>query len=102
MELIKVMPSIIYLKIGGLKKELFSLAVHQLLDPSFGLFCVAASRRSVYPNPMSYLVPYHLKYFEFTGIIIAKAIADNIPVDAIFTNFFLKHILGFNFLNKKN
>ena len=59
-------------KLGGLKSELYTLAAQELFSPEYGLFQLSANNRSIQPNPNSYIIPNHLKLFEFAGLILAK------------------------------
>jgi len=79
---------------GGLRREYFSLMGKELFAPEFGLFKVSANQRSIQPNPISNIIPNYLLYFEFAGIILAKAIQDEQLMDLNFTKSFLKHVIG--------
>jgi len=39
------------------------------------------------------MVPSHLKFFEFAGIIIAKAMVEDCVVDAYLSRPFIKHLM---------
>jgi len=79
---------------GGLSREFFTLAAKELFDPSNGLFKISENHQTIQPSPFSDVVPNHLSYLEFAGIILAKAIASGIVLDLSLTKAFLKHILG--------
>jgi E3 ubiquitin-protein ligase HUWE1 len=57
---------------GGLRREFYSLVAEKLFNPDFGLFKLSGNGQSIQPSPQSRLIPYHLKLFEFCGIILAK------------------------------
>ena len=74
---------------GGVRKEWMTLLVRALFNPEYAFF--TAER---VPNPASGINPNHLKYFEFAGKIIAKAVHENINVDCHLPVFMYKEILG--------
>ncbi|KAL4508265.1 hypothetical protein ABPG72_003569 [Tetrahymena utriculariae] len=78
---------------GGPRREWFSLIFNQLLDPNFGLFVQSKKNYTYMPNPFSFLVPDHLIYFKFLGILLGKAFLENYPVQANFAKPFLKLFL---------
>lgn len=45
------------------------------------------------PNADSFVNPYHLKYFEFFGKVVGRAITTKNNVNAYFTRSFYKHII---------
>jgi len=48
------------------------LIAKELFNPNFGLFRLAANKRSLEPNPDSRMILNHLVFFEFAGIALAK------------------------------
>lgn len=79
---------------GGLTRDWFTSLVKELFNPNYALFKPSENCRSYQPNPSSSVNPYHLQYFEFAGLIIARAIIAGIYVDAHLTTSFIKQILG--------
>jgi len=79
---------------GGLRREFYELLTKELFSPLTGLFTLSDNKQAVQPSPFSEIVPNDLMYFQFAGIILAKAISDQIVVDLSLTKAFLKHILG--------
>lgn len=74
-------------------REWLNLIVDEMIDPENKLFVPSANESGFQPNTMSNIREHHLEYFKFSGQIIALAIINDIPVNAHFTPFFLKHIL---------
>jgi hypothetical protein len=80
---------------GGLTREWFELLVKDLFDPLYGLFGSSKNHGGHQPHPSSQLVvPDACDYFRFAGAVIARAMIQNIAIDAHLTSSFLKHILG--------
>lgn len=78
---------------GGPKREWYTLLVKDLFNPGYALFSPSANGRSYQPNPSSYVNPENLKFLNFAGKIIARALIDQINIDAHLTTSFCKHIL---------
>ncbi|KAJ3088054.1 hypothetical protein HK102_009664 [Quaeritorhiza haematococci] len=105
---------------GGVFKEFLTTLTRQAFDVNYGLF-QNTSEQLLYPSPQSYasqgklrelknggavsvggvLIPMfdwdshtQLKYFEFLGRILGKALYEGILVDAAFATFFLAKWLG--------
>lgn len=57
---------------GGLRREAFNICAKELFNPNNGLFRLSANKMNIEPSPYSWMVPYHLKLFEFAGIFLAK------------------------------
>jgi len=62
---------------GGLSREWFTLISKEIFDPKFGLFRYSTNGMSIQPSPSSRLIPSHLKYMEFAGMLIAKVLFDS-------------------------
>lgn len=68
--------------------------IKRSFDTQYGLF-KESEDRLLYPNPISeHIVPEHLEKFEFLGMIVGKAMYENILVELPFANFFLAKLLG--------
>lgn len=57
---------------GGLSREFYSLIAKELFDPNIGLFRLSDNKLSIQPSLISGIVPHHLIFFEFAGIMLAK------------------------------
>ena len=73
-----------------------------MFDPNFGLF-VETSDKFLYPNPsapMLYDATELPRLYNFVGMILGKAIFENIVVGNQFAHFFLSFMGGrYNFMN---
>ena len=72
-----------------------------MLDPAYGLF-IETKDRELDPNPESRLIvgAEHLVQFYFFGVIIGRAIYEEILVDSVFSKIMLRRMLGKpNFFN---
>jgi ubiquitin-protein ligase E3 C len=79
---------------GGVFKEFLTSITHQAFDMDYGLF-LSTSNQCLYPNPHSYArQSERLKYYEFLGRILGKALYEGILVDVFFASFFLSKWLG--------
>jgi ubiquitin-protein ligase E3 C len=81
---------------GGLFKEFMTELLKIIFYPGYGLFKINEKEQSLYPNPESrqILGAEHLEYFYFVGLVVGRAIYDNILIDAEFAQFFLRRLLG--------
>ncbi|KAI9140838.1 hypothetical protein BKA69DRAFT_1125395 [Paraphysoderma sedebokerense] len=79
---------------GGVYKEFLMALVKQTFNVNYGLF-KSTKDNLMYPNPSSFAKSeLQLKYFEFLGRIIGKAIYDNILLEVPLAPFFLNKWLG--------
>lgn len=79
--------------LDGVFKEFLEETLKTLLNPSLNLFCTTSDNR-LYPSPLSGLYEQnHLLLFQFLGRMMAKAIYEEILVEAPFANFFLTQVL---------
>ena len=74
---------------GGLKKDWFTTLVRALFNPEYALFT-----KDREPNPSSSVNKDHLRYFNFTGKIIARAVIDGVNLDCHLPTVLCKEILG--------
>ena len=80
---------------GGLVREWFSILAREVFNPNYALFRTAGGKASTFhPNPMSWVNPDHLSFFQFCGRIMGKALFDDQRLDAYFTRSFYKRMLG--------
>ena len=86
---------------GGLFKEFLVELSKIIFDANYGLFKITDDQ-TLYPNPESghFLGPDHIPLFYFVGLVVGRAIYDNILIETQFSQFFLRKILGkINYLN---
>jgi hypothetical protein len=81
---------------GGVARELFQLASEQLCHPDMGLFTYSAiNQMCMQINPMSgFINEDHLKYFQFCGRLMAKALFDRQIVNAHLVGNLYKQVLA--------
>ena len=78
---------------GGLRRDWFTQLVKEIFNPNYALFIPSSNKRSNQPNPSSYVNTEHMEYFRFAGRIIARALIDDVNLDAHLTTSFCKQIL---------
>ncbi|CAG8700294.1 2723_t:CDS:10 [Cetraspora pellucida] len=79
---------------GGLFKEFLTSLTRIAFNTEYGLF-LSTNEQLLYPNPHSYARhETQLRYYEFLGRILGKALYEGILVDAAFAGFFLNKWLG--------
>ncbi len=82
----------------GVVKDFIIELCKQAFSTQYGLFVNTTSTEeySIYPNPSSKLLhgEQHLNYFYFLGMIIGKAMYEQLLVDVPFARFFLSKLLG--------
>jgi hypothetical protein len=80
---------------GGLTREWFELLVRALFNPEYMLFGASKNHGGLQPHPSSPLLePEASEYFTFAGAVVARAMIQNIAIDAHLTSSFLKHLIG--------
>jgi hypothetical protein len=57
---------------GGLRAELLCKVAKELFSPGNGLFKLTPNENNLEINPMSFIVPNHLKLLQFAGLVLAK------------------------------
>ncbi|GAQ90225.1 E3 ubiquitin protein ligase [Klebsormidium nitens] len=83
---------------GGLFKDCMEGIIKVAFDVQYGLFKETADHH-LYPNPASHLVMTngdHLRYYEFLGKILGKAMFEGILADIPFATFFLSKLQSKN------
>lgn len=86
---------------GGILKEFIYEVAKKMLDPAYSLF-IEMKDRELDPNPESRLIfgPEHLDNFYVAGVIIGRAIYEEILLDSVFSKIMLRRMLGKpNFFN---
>jgi ubiquitin-protein ligase E3 C len=79
---------------GGIFKEFLETVIKEGFDPGAGLFCQTTDRR-LYPNPYAvHSVPHAMKYLEFLGKMVGKALWEGILIELPLAPFFLKKVRG--------
>jgi len=79
---------------GGLRREFYTIICEELFDPLKGLFLFDQNGICVQPSPASKIIQNRLIYFELSGIILAKAIRQELLVDVTLSKGLLKQIIG--------
>ena len=80
---------------GGVKREWLTLLSKEMFNPNYMLFTLAKNGSTYTINSDSGKYnPDHLRYFEFIGKIMAKAIFDGMMIDCYFTRIIYKLIIG--------
>jgi ubiquitin-protein ligase E3 C len=82
---------------GGIFKEFLVQLSRIIFEPNFGFFTKTEIEEDLYPNPSSSLFEHLpdetiLKYYEFFGKILGKAMFDGILIEPQFAKFFLKRL----------
>ena len=88
---------------GGLFKEFLIELSKIIFNPGYGMFKITENEQTLYPNPESesYLGAEQLIIFYFVGLVVGRAIYDNILIETEFAQFFLRKILGkINYVNE--
>jgi HECT-domain (ubiquitin-transferase) len=79
---------------GGIFKEFLEAVIKEGFDPEAGLFCQTTDRR-LYPNPHAlHAVPHAMKFIEFLGKMVGKALWEGILLELPLAPFFLKKVRG--------
>jgi hypothetical protein len=55
---------------GGPRADLFTKTVKELFSPDKGLFKSTPNMNNLEINPLSWLIPTHLKLMQFAGIVL--------------------------------
>ncbi|KAF7325528.1 HECT-domain-containing protein [Mycena kentingensis (nom. inval.)] len=73
----------------GLYKEFFTAICVEIFKPERGLW-VSNEKHEIYPNPASSArTPESLRWFNFVGRVLGKALYEGILIDFVFAGFFL-------------
>lgn len=82
---------------GGIFKEFLVEISKIIFEPNFGFFTKTEIEEDLYPNPSNSLFEHLddeviLKYYEFFGQILGKAMFEGIQIEPQFAKFFLKRL----------
>ena len=80
---------------GGLTKELLTLAMKEICDPNRGIVC-ATRDGSLYPSPLSSALGEDdaLELLQLAGALLGKALYENFLIQVPFATFFIGRLLG--------
>ncbi|KAJ3076476.1 hypothetical protein HDU98_002920 [Podochytrium sp. JEL0797] len=76
---------------GGVQKEFFQILIHQLMDPTFGMFSYDPETRTSWINPAS-LEPE--RQFELVGVILGLALYNGVILGCQFAGVVYKKLVG--------
>lgn len=79
---------------GGLTRDFFIELSREMFNPNYSLFNLSSSGSTYYPNPKSYVEVDHLRYFQFIGRIIGKALFDECLLECYFVKSLYKIMTG--------
>ena len=79
---------------GGLLRDWFTNLVNQLFNENYALFVSSKLNGRFLPNSNSKINEKHLSYFEFTGLIFARAIIAKVNLEPHLASPLLKKLLG--------
>lgn len=79
----------------GVLREWFFLVCQAIFDPQNALFVSCPlDRRRFFPSPASKVHPLHLRYFQFSGRVIALALMHKIQVGVVLDRVFFLQLAG--------
>ncbi|KAL8032963.1 hypothetical protein ABFX02_13G132000 [Erythranthe guttata] len=79
----------------GVLREWFFLVCQAIFNPQNALFVACPNdRRRFYPNPASKVDPLHLKYFSFSGKVIALALMHKVQIGIVLDRVFFLQLAG--------
>ncbi|XP_073026082.1 E3 ubiquitin-protein ligase UPL5-like [Primulina eburnea] len=80
----------------GVLREWFFLVCQAIFNPQNALFLACPNDcRRFFPNPASKMDPLHLKYFRFSGRVIALALMHRVQVGIVFDRVFFSLLAGY-------
>lgn len=79
---------------GGLTRDWFTCLIKEIFNPNYVLFTPSSNERSFQPNPSSKVNNDHIQYFVFVGKVLARAMIEQINLDAHLTVSLIRQILG--------
>ena len=84
---------------GGIFKEFLVQLSKIIFEPDFGFFTKTETDEHLFPNPSNSLFEHLsddtlLKYYEFFGKILGKAMFEGIQIEPQFAEFFLKRLVN--------
>lgn len=78
---------------GGIIKEFVNRVIKTAFDPQYGLF-KETPLKEIIPNPECIVTADKAKEYEFIGMIVGKAIYENILIEPKFAGSFLNLMIG--------
>ncbi|CAI8590554.1 unnamed protein product [Vicia faba] len=79
----------------GVLREWFVLVCQEIFNPKNALYLACPNdQRRFFPNAASKVHPLHLKYFSFSGRMIALALKSKVHVGVVFDRVFFKQLAG--------
>ncbi|GAB4826497.1 hypothetical protein Ancab_033393 [Ancistrocladus abbreviatus] len=79
----------------GVLREWFFLVCQAIFNPQNALFVACPhDRRRFFPNPASKVDPMHLKYFRFSGRVVALALMHKLQVGIVLDRVFFLQLAG--------
>ncbi|XP_058764263.1 E3 ubiquitin-protein ligase UPL5-like [Vicia villosa] len=79
----------------GVLREWFVLVCQEIFNPRNTLYLACPDdQRRFFPNAASKVDPLHLKYFSFSGRMIALALKSKVHVGIVFDRVFFKQLAG--------
>ncbi|KAI8102483.1 hypothetical protein M9435_006083 [Picochlorum sp. BPE23] len=82
---------------GGLTKELLTLAMKEICDPNRGILCATSRDGSLYPSPLASSALGEdgaLELLQLAGALLGKALYENFLIQVPFATFFIGRLLG--------
>ncbi|CAN8104238.1 unnamed protein product [Discula destructiva] len=80
---------------GGVSREWFQVLTRDMFNPNYALFIpVSSDKTTFHPNKSSHINDEHLRFFNFIGRVIGKAVYEGKLLDCYFSRAMYKRILG--------
>lgn len=80
---------------GGVSREWFQILTRDMFNPNYALFTpVSSDKTTFHPNKSSHVNEEHLRFFNFIGRVIGKAVYEQKLLDCYFSRAMYKRILG--------
>lgn len=80
---------------GGVSREWFQVLTRDMFNPNYALFTpVSSDKTTFHPNKSSHINDEHLRFFNFIGRVIGKAVYEGKLLDCYFSRAMYKRILG--------
>lgn len=80
---------------GGVSREWFQVLTRDMFNPNYALFIpVSSDKTTFHPNKSSHINEEHLRFFNFIGRVIGKAVYEGKLLDCYFSRAMYKRILG--------
>ena len=86
---------------GGLTRDFFIDLSKQMFNQNYSLFKMSDNGETYMPNPQSHIQQDHIRYFNFIGKVIGKALFEGCLLECYFVRGIYKMMIGQN-LNFKD